>query len=208
MLHGVSGARFTYFTFPRLGSYFLMPCQLWHVQQYSLVALVSVIVRSFHTHHSNIRANKKQGLKTHHLQPLTVQILTDCAKIGFPLREINKPTSPDRCKSRAARSRHKNRLAKRNRIARQAVRLVPDRLSKHRSQSCACAHAASCDRFAAQSLRSFGQPDAFGAGASFAPIPAPVKLAEPKYALRPSMMIHLKCTRGHSIRSMPIHNSG
>ena len=43
MLQGVSGARFSYFTFPRLGSYFLMPCQLWHVQQYSFVALVSVI---------------------------------------------------------------------------------------------------------------------------------------------------------------------
>ena len=59
MLHGVSGAQFSYFTFPRLGSYFLMPCQLWHVQQYSLVAFVSVIVRSFHTHHSNIHANEK-----------------------------------------------------------------------------------------------------------------------------------------------------
>ena len=92
-------------------------------------------------------------------------------------------------------------FAKRNRIARQAVRQVPDRLSEHRSQSYACAHATSCDRFAALSLRSFGQPDAFGAGASFAPIPAPVKLAEPKYALRPSTMMHLKCTRGQSIRS-------
>ena len=58
MLHGVSGARFSYFTFPRLGSYFLMPCQLWHVQQYSLVAFVSVIVSSFRMYHSNIRANK------------------------------------------------------------------------------------------------------------------------------------------------------
>lgn len=47
MLHGASGARFSYFTFPRLGSYFLMPCQLWHVQQYSLVAFVSVIVSPF-----------------------------------------------------------------------------------------------------------------------------------------------------------------
>ena len=61
MLHGVSGARFSYFTFPRLGSYFLMPCQLWHVQQYSLVAFVSVIVSSFRMYHSNIRANKNTG---------------------------------------------------------------------------------------------------------------------------------------------------
>ena len=99
-------------------------------------------------------------------------------------------------------------FARRNRIARQAVRQVTDRLSKHRSQSYACAHATSCDRFAAQSLRSFGQPDAFGASASFAPTPAPVKLAEPKYALRPSTMIHLKCTRGQSIRSIPRHRSG
>ena len=42
----------------------------------------------------------------------------------------------------------------------------------------------------------------------FAPIPAPVKLAEPKYALRPSTMMHLKCTRGQSIRSIPRHRSG
>ena len=61
MLHGVSGAQFSYFTFPRLGSYFLMPCQLWHVQQYSLVAFVSVIVSSFRMYHSNIRANKNTG---------------------------------------------------------------------------------------------------------------------------------------------------
>lgn len=63
MLHGVSGARFSYFTFPHLGSYFLMPCQLWHVQQYSLVAFVSVIVSSFRMYHSNIHANKKTGRK-------------------------------------------------------------------------------------------------------------------------------------------------
>ena len=63
MLYGVSGARFSYFTFPRLGSYFLMPCQLWHVQQYSLVAFVSVIVSSFRMYHSNIHANKKTGRK-------------------------------------------------------------------------------------------------------------------------------------------------
>ena len=123
-------------------------------------------------------------------------------------------TRPDRFAAGASRSSGNLTaspqvyFARRNRIARQAVRQVTDRLSKHRSQSCACAHAASCDRFAAQSLRSFGQPDAFGAGASFAPIPAPVKLAEPKYALRPSTMIHLKCTRGQSIRSIPRHRSG
>ena len=63
MLHGVSGARFSYFTFPRLGSYFLMPCQLWHVQQYSLVAFVSVIFNSFRMYHSNIRANNKTARK-------------------------------------------------------------------------------------------------------------------------------------------------
>lgn len=63
MLHGVSGARFSYFTFPRLGSYFLMPCQLWHVQQYSLVEFVSVIVSSFRMYHCNIHANKKTSRK-------------------------------------------------------------------------------------------------------------------------------------------------
>ena len=63
MLHGVSGAQFSYFTFPRLGSYFLIPCQLWHVQQYSLVAFVSVIVGSFRMYHSNIHANNKTRRK-------------------------------------------------------------------------------------------------------------------------------------------------
>ena len=69
MLHGVSGAQFSYFTFPRLGSYFLMPSQLWHVQQYSLVAFVSVIVSSFRMYHSNIRANKKAGWKRISFRP-------------------------------------------------------------------------------------------------------------------------------------------
>ena len=77
-----------------------------------LAALFSFIMREaseLSQQKHNIRANKKQGLKTHRLQPLTVQILTDCSKIGFPLREINKPTLPDRYKSRAAHRRHKNR---------------------------------------------------------------------------------------------------
>ncbi len=36
-----------------------------------------------------------------------------------------------------------------------------------------------------------------------APMPAPVRLALPLYAKRPSTMTLLKCTRGHRIRSMP-----
>ena len=35
----------------------------------------------------------------------------------------------------------------------------------------------------------------------FTPIPAPVRFAEPKYALTPSTMMHLKWTRGQSILS-------
>ena len=82
MLHGVSGARFSYFTFPRLGSYFLMPCQLWHVQQYSLVAFVSVIVSSFRIYHSNIRANGIRAAKgaSRALPPL---------KISHPAQNMN-----------------------------------------------------------------------------------------------------------------------
>ena len=86
MLHGVSGARFSYFTFPRLGSYFLMPCQLWHVQQYSLVAFVSVIDRSFRMYSSNIRAKNENAGKHLVFRPLAVHILIARSEINLPLK--------------------------------------------------------------------------------------------------------------------------
>ena len=55
-------------------------------------------------------------------------------------------TRPDRFAAGASRSSGdltaspQVHLAKRNRIARQAVRQMTDRLSEHRSQSCVCAH--------------------------------------------------------------------
>ena len=185
-----------------------------------LAALFSFIMREaseLPQQKHNIRANTKQGMKTHRLQPLTVQILTDCSKIGFPLREINEPTSPDHCKSRGARSRHK--IA--HPLATFAMRKLLARGLAAASQFALRAHPTRPLRGGRIAL--VGKPDGFAAGAFrqtesdcstsgstsagssvrtpfsklrfftlFAPIPAPVKLAEPKYALHPSTMMHLK----------------
>ena len=140
------------------------------------------------------------------------------------------PISPDRCKSRVAHSRHKNRalscdFRSRKLLARGLAAAPQFALRAHPTRP-----------LRGGRIALVGQPDGFAAGAFrqtesncstsgstsaglsvrtpfsklrfftlFAPITAPVKLAEPKYAFTPSTMMHLKCTHGHSIRSIPRH---
>ncbi len=119
---------------------------------------VSTSMLSFHCPHSQSSCQHKSRPETHRFLPSTIQILTVCSEIDFPqihrgadcLRVSSlclcvsagnkRPTPPDRRRSRGVRSRRKNHHAKRNRIARRAVRQVLDRLSEHHSRSCACAH--------------------------------------------------------------------
>ena len=82
MLHGVSGARFSYLTFPRLASYCRIPCQLWHVQQYLLSGLVSVMLILLSYYLFNSHTDTRQG-------EIDVYCIIAVTKISCPVEEIN-----------------------------------------------------------------------------------------------------------------------
>ena len=93
MPQGADGARVSYLTLPRLGSYRRSPCQLWHVQQYSFVAFVSVmsfLLCRVYKPIRNSRANDKRPRNARFLDLSQFRILSDGQIVNVHSREAQR----------------------------------------------------------------------------------------------------------------------